>query len=105
MDTHDIIDHIAIPVKNITRVVEWYKTRFTCELIYQDDTWAMLRFGNIKLAFVLPAQHPPHLGFFRSDADAFGTLKTHRDGTRSTYIQDSEGNSVEILAVSRDLLK
>ncbi len=105
MNTYDIIDHIAIPVKSITQAVNWYKSRFTCELIYQDATWAMLRFGNIKLAFVLPDQHPPHLGFVRSDADTFGALKAHRDGTRSTYIRDSEGNTVEILAVGRDLLK
>jgi hypothetical protein len=27
-----------------------------------------------------------------------GPLKTHRDGTRSVYVQDPAGNSVELLA-------
>jgi len=105
MKPYDIIDHIAIPVKSVAQAVEWYRSNFSCELVYQDATWAMLRFGNIKLAFVLPGQHPPHLGFVRTDAESFGALQTHRDGTRSTYVKDSEGNAVEILAVNAELMK
>ncbi len=105
MSEFDTIDHIAIPVEDIARAVKWYRSNFACEVVYEDASWAMLRFGNIKLAFVMPEQHPPHLGFVRSDADAFGSLKSHRDGSRSTYIKDSEGNAVEILAVARELMK
>ena len=94
----DRIDHVAISVKDIPAAVEWYTTTFRCEVEYQDDTWAMLRFGNIRLAFVVEAQHPPHIGFTHPYAERFGVLKPHRDGTRSTYVKDPSGNAVEILA-------
>jgi catechol 2,3-dioxygenase-like lactoylglutathione lyase family enzyme len=97
----DPIDHIAIPVKNqgsLKATVEWYLSTFKCEVEYQDDTWAFLRFGNIKLAFVIPEQHPAHLAFVSAKAEEFGPLKTHRDGTRSIYIDDPSGNTVEIMA-------
>lgn len=94
----DSIDHVAIPVRDIASSVEWYRRSFRCEIRYQDDTWALLDFKNVKLALVIPSQHPAHLGFVSPDAGTFGALKTHRDGTRSIYINDPSGNSVEILA-------
>ena len=94
----DAIDHVAITAPDITSAVDWYRARFRCEVEYQDATWALLRFGNVKLAFVVPGQHPPHVGFVSERAESFGPLKTHRDGTRSVYIQDPGGNAVEVLA-------
>jgi catechol 2,3-dioxygenase-like lactoylglutathione lyase family enzyme len=97
----DPIDHIAIPVKNqdsLKATVDWYLSTFKCEVEYQDDTWAFLRFGNIKLAFVIPEQHPAHIAFVSAKAEEFGPLKTHRDGTRSIYIDDPSGNTIEIMA-------
>lgn len=101
------IDHIAIPVKDIARASNWYQQQFSCKVLYQDETWAFLEFANIRLALVLPQQHPPHLAFSRDDAEKFGELKTHRDGSKSVYIKDSEGNSVEILDAEsmKDLFK
>lgn len=93
----DPLDHVAISVKDIGEAVNWYRTHFRCEIAYQDDTWAMLQFANVKMALVIPGQHPPHLGFQSPRAEEFGSLKTHRDGTRSTYIRDPAGNAVEIL--------
>lgn len=93
----DRIHHIALPVSHIARAVAWYQAHFDCTVSYQDDTWAMLTFANIQLALVLPEQHPQHIAFMRDDAANFGKLITHRDGTASVYIKDSEGNSVEIL--------
>lgn len=92
------IDHVAIQVKDVQRAIDWYSTHFQTEILYQDDSWALLRFANINLALVIPEQHPPHVAVSCLDADSFGTLTTHRDGTRSIYIQDSEGNAVEIMA-------
>ena len=94
----DSIDHIAIPVEDVASSVDWYKNTFHCEVTYQDETWAFLKFGNIKLALVIPSQHPAHIGFVSPEAERFGTLKLHRDGTRSCYVTDPAGNSVEILA-------
>ncbi len=94
----DPVDHIAIAVPDVAAAVAWYTSNFRCDVRYQDDTWAFLAFENVKLALVVPAQHPPHLAFRRADAESFGPLKTHRDGTRSVYVRDPAGNSIEILA-------
>ena len=94
----DPIHHVAVAVRDVKEAVEWYRARFACKVSYQDDTWAMLDFANLKLALVVPGQHPPHIAFVHPEAEKFGALKTHRDGTRSCYVTDPAGNSVEILA-------
>lgn len=105
-DGHDSLDrmhHVAIGVgeKSIADVVNWYRDHFRCEVAYQDETWAMLRFANVNLALVTPGQHPPHVGFQSPDAKRFGELHEHRDGTRSIYIPDPAGNPVEIMATTQ----
>jgi len=96
--TLDRMDHVAVPVKNIQSAIEWYRQRFRCNVLYRDESWAMIEFANIKLALVLPSQHPGHLSFVSPRASEFGELKLHRDGTRSVYVTDPDGNSVELLA-------
>jgi catechol 2,3-dioxygenase-like lactoylglutathione lyase family enzyme len=100
VETLDALHHVAIAVGDIAEAVEWYQKTFRCEIAYQDSTWAMLRFSNCNLALVTPGQHPPHLGFVTPTevAESYGTLKGHRDGTRSIYIADPSGNPVELLA-------
>jgi catechol 2,3-dioxygenase-like lactoylglutathione lyase family enzyme len=98
MEHLSAIDHVAIPVTDIQSAVDWYTRTFHCDVEYQDDTWALLGFENIRLALVIPGQHPAHLGFVIPDAEKFGALKTHRDGTRSCYLTDPAGNQVEVLA-------
>ena len=92
------IDHIAVPVTDVAAAVDWYTRTFNCTIEYQDPTWALLGFANIRLALVIPEQHPAHIGFVHPTAEQFGSLKLHRDGTRSCYIADPSGNSVEVLA-------
>lgn len=94
----DSIHHVAISVPNVKEALDWYCQSFDCEIIYQDETWAFLSFANIALALVVPGQHPPHVAFTRKDAEKYGELKTHRDGTRSCYIKDPAGNAIEIMA-------
>lgn len=96
-ETLDQIHHVAIAVDDIATAVQWYVQEFRCEVSYQDDTWALLRFANVQLALVIPEQHPPHLALTHPDAQRYGALVTHRDGTRSCYIADPAGNSVEIM--------
>ena len=93
----DAVDHIALEVKDIDATVRWYTDRFECSVSYQDDTWAMLKFANMSVAFVLASQHPPHLGIVREDAASFGKLKKHRDGSESCYLADPGGNTLEVL--------
>ena len=95
--TLDRIHHVAIPVPDIAKALEWYTSRFNCEVEYVDETWALLQFANAKLALVLPKQHPPHFALTRPDANKFGELVSHRDGLRSVYIKDTFGNAIEVL--------
>jgi catechol 2,3-dioxygenase-like lactoylglutathione lyase family enzyme len=93
----DALHHVAIQVENIARALKWYSENFNAEIVYLDDTWAMLRFENIYLALVIPGQHPPHIAIEHEGAESFGTLIRHRDGTESIYINDSEGNTLELM--------
>ena len=93
----DALHHVAIQVKDIARALKWYSENFNAETVYLDDTWAMLRFDNIYLALVIPEQHPPHIAIEHEGAEAYGTLIKHRDGTESIYINDSEGNTLEMM--------
>tara|TARA_X000000368_G_scaffold131713_1_gene103432 strand:+ start:39 stop:338 length:300 start_codon:yes stop_codon:yes gene_type:complete len=93
----NIIDHLAVCTDDITKSVKWYRDNFSCDILYQDDSWAMLEFQNIKLALVLPEQHPFHFAILKDDVEEYGTPTTHRDGSVSVYIKDCSGNNIEIL--------
>ena len=93
----DALHHVAIQVKDIERALKWYSENFNAETVYFDDTWAMLRFQNIYLALVVPGQHPPHIAIEHEGAERHGALTKHRDGTESIYINDSEGNTLELM--------
>ena len=96
----DSLHHVAIQVEDVSRSVKWYQSQFACEVTWQDETWALLKFANTSLALVVPGEHPPHLAFTMERAEEKGELKTHRDGTRSVYIKDSEGNVIECMDAS-----
>ena len=53
----DVLDHVAICTDSIEKSVLWYTENFKCDILYQDSSWAMLEFDNVKLALVLPEQH------------------------------------------------
>jgi catechol 2,3-dioxygenase-like lactoylglutathione lyase family enzyme len=94
----DTLHHVAIAVTNVKETVDWYSRHFDCRIGYQDDTWAIVQFANVSLAFVVPEQHPPHIAVL-GDPAAHGSPQKHRDGTRSVYVKDPAGNNVEILAL------
>lgn len=96
--TLDTIQHVAVVVPDIQQAVAWYTTKFNCTIAYQDKTWALLDFANIQLAFVTPGQHPAHIALSTQEAEQFGVLTTHRDGTRSVYIRDPFSNTIELIA-------
>ena len=86
------IDHVAIVVTNIKHAVKWYTENRKCKVNYQDNSWAELQFSNIKLALVLPHEHPAHIAFIDN------TIKNgtkHRDGSESIYDHDTFGNIIE----------
>ena len=71
-----------------------YINNWHAEALYIDDSWGMVQFENIKLAFVIKKQHPPHLAFA---VDELIGGKMHRDGSRSMYRSDPWGNMLEII--------
>ncbi|HZC66058.1 MAG TPA: VOC family protein [Candidatus Dormibacteraeota bacterium] len=95
----DTMDHVAVTVADIGETVDWYRQHFQCKVAYQDETWALVEFANIRLAFVLASQHPDHFAVI-GNPSAYGEPKRHRDGTSSVYIQDPNGNNVEILELA-----
>lgn len=97
----DTLHHAALRVDNVKEAVAWYTEKFRCDVEYQDETWAMLTFSNVRLAFVLVEQHPPHIAIL-GDPASFGEPKVHRDGTSSVYLKDPNGNNVEVLALASE---
>lgn len=95
----DRIHHTAIQVSNISESVAWYTEQFSCDIEYQDKSWAMLKFANTSLALVLPEQHPHHFAIVRNDISSYDKAVLHRDGTTSVYIKDQDENNVELLAL------
>lgn len=93
----DFVDHLAICTDDISQSVDWYVENFNCNILYQDDSWAMLEFENIKLALVLSEQHPLHFAIVKDNIKSYGTPIKHRDGSVSVYIKDHSGNTIEII--------
>ena len=95
------IDHIAVQVSNLKESVEWYLRSFNADLIYCDETWAMLEFGNTKLALTIPSQHPPHVAIQVSNISDFPCdaeeIREHRDGSKYLYVKDPSGNVIEYI--------
>jgi catechol 2,3-dioxygenase-like lactoylglutathione lyase family enzyme len=98
------LDHVAIQTHDIAASVAFYVEHFRAEVLYQDTTWAFLRLGEGKLALVTPSQHPPHIALRvseetleRAAARAGLPIDRHRDGTTGIYIDDPQGNVVELI--------
>ena len=98
------MDHVAIPTRDIAGSVKFYVETFGAEVLYQDATWAFLRLGQGKLALVTPEQHPPHVALRVSEAElkiaaqrAEKPIDHHRDGTTGIYIEDGQGNVIELI--------
>ena len=68
------------------------QNNFDCKVNYQDKVGLELQFDNIKLALVLPNEHPPHIAFVDESIEN-GTK--HRDGSESIYEHDTFGNIIE----------
>mgnify|MGYP001303580168 FL=1 len=95
-------DHVALQSKDIQRSIAWYQDHFDCEVLYQDDTWAMINVCGLNLSFVTPSQHPAHIAFCVTNEEEIKkykdkNFKTHRDGTKSFYMRDDQNNILEIV--------
>ena len=95
-------DHVALVSKNISNTVKWYQKNLNAVVLYEDDTWGLVKVSGTKIAFVVASQHPPHICFQISNEYANTELKDkafkkHRDGTESCYIKDCDDNFIEFL--------
>tara|TARA_R110000824_G_scaffold273877_3_gene462526 strand:- start:5878 stop:6180 length:303 start_codon:yes stop_codon:yes gene_type:complete len=90
-------DHIAVNVKDIEKSIEWYVENLEADITYQDNTWALMTIGGIKLALTVPSQHDPHIAFKVKDISQFNDdeIKVHRDGVKYVYKRDPDGNCIE----------
>ena len=94
-ETLSYLDHVAIKV-DIADAVRWYESH-SCEVTWQDESWAFLKLANCGLALVAGDRHPPHVAVLTPSAASFGEPDEHRDGTRSVYLLDESGNALEML--------
>ena len=96
-ETLEGIHHIAIRVTDIAVAIDWYMNNSKCKIEYQDSSWALLKYRNIRLALVLPDMHPPHLAFIRHELNSYDKVLKHRDDSLSVYIKDPDGNYIELI--------
>lgn len=97
-------DHVAVPSNDIVQSVAWYREKFAAEVLYQDETWALLQLAGSKVALVNPQQHPPHMALEVNEEELAGAARkaglspsTHRDNSRGIYLHDPFGNVVELI--------
>ena len=118
---HIGLHHVALYVKNFDACAHFYTDILGMQVMWKPDADNLyLTSGNDNLALhrapvdFAPAkhQHLDHLGFFlnaKEDVDQWhdyllannvtikATPKDHRDGTRSTYCADPDGNLVQLI--------
>lgn len=98
-------DHVAIHTRKelMKETVDFYRRFLNGVVLHQDETWSLIEGSGVKIALVVPEQHPVHTGFVISDEEYIELImqgkvfKKHRDGSKSVYIKDPSNNSVELL--------
>ena len=116
------IGHIALRVENLDRAKSFY-LKLGMQLVWDDNDWCYLEVGQGKdgLALLGPSYKAagPHFAFhfeekkevenIYSDLKKSGVkvapIHEHRDGTASFYMQDTEGNWLEMLYVPEGGIK
>jgi len=88
-------DHVAVCVTNLKRSISWYCNKYeNVSILYEDETWALLKIEDVKVAFILNNIHPPHIAFSQI-SNIPPEAKMHRDGSYYIYDKDPDGNVVE----------
>ena len=99
-------DHVAQQVPDIGEAVAWQLEAVPgSRVLHQDPSWALVESAGVKLAFVLPDQHPPHIAY-RVDDDELdrlaarhgATIAVHRDATRSFYLEGPGSLQTEVIS-------
>ncbi len=115
--------HVALFIKNFDACTHFYTELLGMKIVWQpDQDNVYLSSGNDNLAlhrapedFVpAPFQRLDHIGFFLNNRDDVDTWyeylknqkvtiralpRDHRDGTRSFYCDDPDGNTVQLIFI------
>ena len=110
------LGHIALRVKNLDRAKSFY-INLGMTLIWDDNDWCYLETGESKDGLALLGTSyksaGPHFAFHFEDKEEIfnihndlkisgikvAPIHDHRDGTASFYMQDPEGNWLEMLYI------
>lgn len=108
------LGHVALRVQDMARAIAFYQS-LGLQLTWQADDWVYLQSPQTGdgIALLSPAYKAagPHFAFHfhrRAEVDGIhaqlreaghsvGPVHDHRDGTASFYLQDPEGNWLEML--------
>lgn len=99
-------DHIALVSTNIPKDIDSYRKLFSkIGILYQDQSWALIEAGGVKIALVTSGEHPSHLAFRVKSRESLeqmakehnSTIKVHRDRSESFYTTDSSENAIEVV--------
>ena len=117
--------HIALNVKLLEACITFYKDMLGMKIVWQpDNDNYYLSFGDDNLALHRAPfdfhpgrdQHLDHLGFFLDSPEEVDRWhdylaecgikisakpKTHRDGSRSCYVLDPDGNLVQLIYIPK----
>jgi hypothetical protein len=82
---------MALVVDDISEAIYWYRNHFVCDVLHQDQSWAMLHLGNVQLALIRPDQEPAQSGFLtRPVSDSSPFLTSGGNGIHFPYVEDVE---------------
>jgi len=102
----DIIDHIAIKVKDLEQAKKWYLEHLDAKIAFQDYKYVRLRVKNVNIALIDERYYPhAHIGVLvqhQSELPEHGHRVEHRDGTVGVYVEDPFGNYIEYIWYSQD---
>jgi catechol 2,3-dioxygenase-like lactoylglutathione lyase family enzyme len=108
------LGHVAVRVQDMERAKSFYRA-LGLQLTWDADDWAYLQLpgGGEGVALLGPEYRPagPHFAFHVGDRAGLaavhatlqaqgvpvGSIHDHRDQTASFYLQDPEGNWLEVL--------
>lgn len=101
-----LFDHVALQVPDVSAALDWWREAVPgARVLYADETWGLLEAGGAKLAFVVADEHPGHLAFKVSNLELDRLagvhdleISSHRDGSRSFYLDAPGDHHVEVIA-------
>ena len=74
-----------------------WKSRFTNSLFLNLKLWPNDTEVSLHMTPMTDEPQQQHIAFEKNNAEDYGKLIKHRDGTSSIYIKDPSNNFVEIL--------